>query len=346
MNATTPRADACPERLPTASADLGDERMTTPDDMPDTGHPIIQHDPYALDFTQGVTAIIRDPRLSHGAIRLYMLLVSYARIQPGAPRSVYPSQATLAAQMGLSSRAQVRRLLLELETYGIVSREEVRHPQTKQRRPDIIRLHDREMLSASKTAPDAATQGGGHVAETDHGTCANLSGVHVAYLSGVHVAEIDQEREVTTEREETLSTPLRGAAGEPATTPDVEHLDLDSAQATPTPRRRSQTQPPSGATPLTTDGFDEFWTAYPRKKDRGHARKAWVKALTKTNAQTILDSLPTHKTEWAKSDPRFIPYPATWLNGEHWADVIEASNPPRQMWAHVPHVSELRFHDE
>src|SRR6058998_973317 len=34
--------------------------------------------------------------------------------------------------------------------------------------------------------------------------------------------------------------------------------------------------------------FDEFWAAYPRKTDKGNARKAWDKAVKKTDAQVII----------------------------------------------------------
>jgi hypothetical protein len=64
--------------------------------------------------------------------------------------------------------------------------------------------------------------------------------------------------------------------------------------------------------------FDEFWTAYPRKTDKGHARKAWDKALKKTSARTLI--LAAAALAAARPDPKFTAHPTTWLNGERWDD--------------------------
>jgi hypothetical protein len=64
--------------------------------------------------------------------------------------------------------------------------------------------------------------------------------------------------------------------------------------------------------------FDEFWTAYPRKTDKGNARKAWDKALKKTSAQTMILAAAAYAA--TKPDPKFTAHPSTWLNGERWDD--------------------------
>ena len=63
--------------------------------------------------------------------------------------------------------------------------------------------------------------------------------------------------------------------------------------------------------------FDQFWDLYPRKVGKGAARKAWLKALAKTDPTTILDSL---KGQHWPADVQFLPHPATWLNQERWTD--------------------------
>lgn len=70
-------------------------------------------------------------------------------------------------------------------------------------------------------------------------------------------------------------------------------------------------------------GFDRFWKAYPRKKSKGQAERAFAKL--KPNEQlleTILASLERAKTseDWRKDGGKFIPYPATWLNAKGWED--------------------------
>lgn len=83
------------------------------------------------------------------------------------------------------------------------------------------------------------------------------------------------------------------------------------------------------ATPAraSDDRFAEFWSHYPKKKDKGHALKAWKAATKKADAQTIIDGLLAQLPTLNGSDPQFIPYGATWLNGERWADEITKPKP-------------------
>lgn len=69
------------------------------------------------------------------------------------------------------------------------------------------------------------------------------------------------------------------------------------------------------------DDFDRWWAAYPEKRGKGAARKAWPKALVRVQgdaerliaAARRLDADPNR-------DPRYTPYPSTWLNQERWDD--------------------------
>ena len=69
--------------------------------------------------------------------------------------------------------------------------------------------------------------------------------------------------------------------------------------------------------------FDVFWAAYPKKKSKGDAEKAW-KALNPDCEllAIMLDKLAIAKTspEWTKQGGQFIPHPATWLRGKRWED--------------------------
>lgn len=74
--------------------------------------------------------------------------------------------------------------------------------------------------------------------------------------------------------------------------------------------------------------FDEFWSAYPKKKNKGQARKAWEKLNPTPDLQTkILNQISiAKKTDgWLKDGGRFIPYPSTWINAEGWEDEPETS---------------------
>ena len=75
--------------------------------------------------------------------------------------------------------------------------------------------------------------------------------------------------------------------------------------------------------PLTNKDFDKFWEAYPKKKSKPIALKAWLKH--KPDIDVVIKSLTMMKKcdQWTKNKGEFIPYPASWLNAEGWNDVIE-----------------------
>ena len=66
--------------------------------------------------------------------------------------------------------------------------------------------------------------------------------------------------------------------------------------------------------------FEDFWAAYPRKKAKGHARKAWERAVRHTDPLVIIDGAKRYAEEKRTEDPMFVKHPATWLNGECWED--------------------------
>lgn len=71
--------------------------------------------------------------------------------------------------------------------------------------------------------------------------------------------------------------------------------------------------------------FNTFWLAYPKKKGKKGARKAWGKLNPDRKLlHKMLAAVEEQKqtAQWKKGDGQFIPYPATWLNGELWEDEV------------------------
>ena len=71
--------------------------------------------------------------------------------------------------------------------------------------------------------------------------------------------------------------------------------------------------------------FDEFWKAYPKKRSRDDAAKAFAKrkpdrALLDRMLSAIAAQLKTEG--WQKDKGQFIPYPATWLNDGSFLDEL------------------------
>lgn len=93
-----------------------------------------------------------------------------------------------------------------------------------------------------------------------------------------------------------------------------------------------------------SDRFNDFWLAYPKKDAKGQAVKAWRAALKKTDAQTIIDGLAARAHQWAGTERQFIPLPATWLNGERWADELEPATDAGSGWNATPeHLKTPRY---
>lgn len=69
--------------------------------------------------------------------------------------------------------------------------------------------------------------------------------------------------------------------------------------------------------------FEVFYKSYPNKKNKPKARERWQKMkVTPELYREIMEGLERAKNsqEWTKDDSRYIPYPATWLNAEGWAN--------------------------
>lgn len=90
------------------------------------------------------------------------------------------------------------------------------------------------------------------------------------------------------------------------------------------------------------DSFETFWSAYPRRIAKAEARRAFDKAMRKTTLETILSALESYK----KHKPEYADFchPATWLNGERWADEWEPPKTivPTPLFRPARNVDELR----
>ena len=65
--------------------------------------------------------------------------------------------------------------------------------------------------------------------------------------------------------------------------------------------------------------FELFWKNYPRKTNKGFARKVFSKLkVDQELLNKMLKALAVQVPQW--KDPQYIPHPSTWLNGERWLD--------------------------
>lgn len=69
--------------------------------------------------------------------------------------------------------------------------------------------------------------------------------------------------------------------------------------------------------------FAQFWEAYPKKRDKARAQKAFDKL---NPDQALLDRIlaalawQTKSAEWTRDEGRYIPLASSYLNGQRWED--------------------------
>lgn len=88
--------------------------------------------------------------------------------------------------------------------------------------------------------------------------------------------------------------------------------------------KERKTPPPPPASPL----FDRFWAAYPKRRSRGDAERAFAKLNpSEQQVEAMIAAISRAKTsdQWAKDGGQFIPHPATWLRDRGWEDVFDPS---------------------
>ena len=103
--------------------------------------------------------------------------------------------------------------------------------------------------------------------------------------------------------------------------PDEAILSLDGKCRQVSSNDRLNPNPNS--TEQLSNQFDAFWQAYPKKKSKGQAEKAFVKINPDEQfLATMLAAIEQAKKsgDWLKEDGKYIPYPATWLNAKGWED--------------------------
>lgn len=117
------------------------------------------------------------------------------------------------------------------------------------------------------------------------------------------------------------SDPVSGAfgAGLALIDPGVKGSVKGSPTPSPTPSTYSTSIAPAPRKSADDAAFEAFWAAYPKRKDKGHARTAWVKAVRKADPDTITAAAQRF-TDDPNRDPAYTPLAATWLNGERWED--------------------------
>ena len=85
----------------------------------------------------------------------------------------------------------------------------------------------------------------------------------------------------------------------------------------------------------TDEGFDEFWSAYPRcdrKGEKAACKKKWTESYYFSQKHIILKHVQwmATTTAWLKDNGAFIPAPKVYLNQQRWdgADIPDVKPKP------------------
>lgn len=80
------------------------------------------------------------------------------------------------------------------------------------------------------------------------------------------------------------------------------------------------------------DLFKRFWNSYPRKVGKDKV-ESWFKRnkskITEEFINDLVEAINLQQTSKEWSDPKYIPYPLTWLNRGGWNDQLTYSNNPK-----------------
>jgi hypothetical protein len=128
------------------------------------------------------------------------------------------------------------------------------------------------------------------------------------YLSRSQVNDNGRFGEAVWVTQDPTATPLAGfpSSGFPSSgNPTPKNNNLKEEQLTNTTKN------------ISAHLFTEFWNEYPRKLDKGKAKRAFASALTRATFEDIMAGAIRYKNDQNRLD-EFTKYPASWLNADSW----------------------------
>jgi hypothetical protein len=166
------------------------------------------------------------------------------------------------------------------------------------------------------------------------------------------IYEIDEKRyaelpafprhQIVNNREATSRIPPRVDNATPTrehATPTREHATPTREHATATPLvgregKEGKEHASRRDTSVDDERFADFWQAYPKKKAKSEAQKAWTKLKPDDRLSALIIEAVRRDTlspQWQKDRGEFIPHPATYLNARRFDDVPAVHLPAAQM---------------
>ena len=111
----------------------------------------------------------------------------------------------------------------------------------------------------------------------------------------------------------------KGGDGEAMPTPCPPHRQANANQE-PVPINQEPEKQKHERVPRSVGRFEDFWQAYPNKKGRKDAEKAWARKGLDAQADLILADVrrrQVHDRDWQRG---YVPHGSTYVNAEGWRD--------------------------
>ena len=308
----------------------------------------------------------RDPRVTPRAARLYIYLRSH-------DDNWETNYERISRAIGMNP-GTVSKAVADLVALGYMQ-------EVRQSRGEGGRYAESEYVTHALPHVKKQHTGGGE-ADPDESPGSDRSLKNRARLNrGRQSNAYKETNSKETNRKERKDSPLADAPGDgPATVaetpvwdtpPLIERpsLDPESSRSATRPSPRSETpveapapvdapdapettpRPGEGRVPDdVTPEFLDWYDRYPVSKGRKDGFKAWWKAVRRISVED-LNAATDRYAEWVEaggvSDKKYVPYPATWLNGERWDDDLPdpraASRPSNSVadWLSPEDLAEL-----
>jgi len=263
-----------------------------------------------LDKWRTLEAIVADARLSDAAKLVAFRLLSHLNTSTGRCN---PSYATLAAGVG-KGRRRIIDATAELEAAGWISVE-----RTSGGDPSAKAGFATNSFVLKLSTPSA---------END-----TPPGVENCTPPGARNNTPPSVADGTPPGVESGTTPVSETALPPVskTTPKYrkENTGKEVGNLKPGKSKSDGPEAAAGSQQIdgdAPDGFDTWWSAYPRHEGKGAARRAYTSALRKATVGELLEGARRYSGATADREQRFIKMPATWLNAESWTDELPLPN--------------------
>ena len=249
-----------------------------------------------------LNSVARDQRVSRRARGLLIEMLSY-------PDDWDFDRDWLAAQSAHEGQHAIRNALIELEQFGYLERRRVRLPGGRFGWEHTLYDSPQEVSAGQTTGQESSS---GHIPAGQRVSAAHTTGrfsTDGPPTDGVPTGGKRPSYEGLSRRTVTKEElpPLASLAG-----PHAEALP-GMPESKPAPTRKPKPTHP------VDEFFEIFWKIYPRRTAKDAALKAWIKAVSRADAETIIEGARRYAAD-PNREAEFTAHPATWLNGGRWGD--------------------------